>query len=182
MLNIKGVNTQKSLINNGIVIPQKSAVFIDYITLSIDGINDCPTYFNWFNYQLKKFGLSISNRLAKVPPSYDLAYQLCLTNNQNLVCGSIKYSHLHERVLIEFSGSGCALLAKQDNCYWLNVFVNQSAVFIKRLDLAYDDLRGSFPIQLVDKIYCRGGFNSYSGRRPLKENVGQPKKGRTIGT
>ncbi|WP_340676857.1 replication initiation factor domain-containing protein [Paraglaciecola sp.] len=175
----KGVNAQKPLTNNGIVNPQKSATFIDYITLSIDGIEDCPTYFKWFNYHLKKFSLTISQRLAKVPPSYDLAYQLCLINNQNLVCGSIKFSHLYQRLLLEFSGNGCAMLAKQDNYSWLNIYVNQPVVSIKRLDIAYDDFNGSFPIQLVDKVYCRGGFNSCSGRRPLKDNVGERQKSRT---
>jgi phage replication initiation protein len=179
MLNNKDAHDPKLSINNGMVNPQKSVVFVDYITLSVVGVGDCPTYFSWVNHQLKTFGISISQRLANLPIGYDLAYQLCLIKNQNIVCGSIKYSHRYERVLLELSGYGCAMLANRDNFSWLRVFVNQPIVSIKRLDLACDDFKGIFPIQLVDKVYCRGGFNSFTGRKPLKENVGDPEKGRT---
>lgn len=163
----------------GKTIPSKCVTFIDYLTLGINGIEDAATYFKWIEHQLKKFGVTVSKRFAKSPIGYDIAYQLCCIQNQNIVCGSIKYSACHKRVLLEITGNGCAMSAQNDNFSWLVALTQQPTVFIKRLDISYDDYEGAFSIQAVDKAYSRGCFNSFSNRRPQKKNCGNSIGGRT---
>lgn len=163
----------------GRVSPDKSPVFIDYITLLIGEIKDHATYLMWANNHLKSFGLVISKRRAVVPIGYDIAYQICTVSDENDVCGSIKYSAGLSRVLLELTGRGCSMAEKYDSFTWVRSIVRQDSVKIKRVDLAVDDYTGLFSIEKVDRAHSRGNCNSITGRRPMKRNVGNKQQGRT---
>ena len=163
----------------GIVNPESNPIFIDYLTFAINEIEDHALQFQWLNSWFNKAGLIISTRSTKTPIDYDVAYLICASKNQNVVCGSIKYSERHHRILIQFTGDGCAMLEKFDDYSWLISYTNQKNIEFKRVDLAYDDYKGNYSIEAVDKAYCRGSFNSKTGKRPKKTNWGNPKEGRT---
>ena len=179
MYNSKELESNNDISNLGILNPEQNPIFIDYITLAINKIEDHATYFQWLDSWLNKAGLTISTRRTKIPIDYDVAYLIRVIGRPNIVCGSIKYSDQHHRVLVQLSGNGCAMLEKFDNYSWLISFTNQENIEFKRIDLAYDDYKGSYSIEAVDKAYCRGNFNSNTGRRPKKINWGNPKEGRT---
>lgn len=164
---------------DGRVSPDKSPVFIDYLTLLISNINDHATYLMWVNNHLKSFGLTISKRRAAIPIGYDIAYQICTVSDENDVCGSIKYSVKLSRFLFELTGRGCSMAEKYDSFTWIRSIVFQNNVKIKRIDLAVDDYTGLFKIEKVDRAHSRGNCNSITGRRPMKRNVGNKKQGRT---
>lgn len=179
MSNSKRLQTKKSALKLGIVNPEKNPVFIDYITFAINQINDYEIQFEWLGLWLKKAGLTISTKRATKPINYDIALLICVTENPLQFCGSIKYSEQYQRVMVELSGDGCAMLEKFDNYHWLISYTGQINIDLKRVDLAHDDYLGRFTIEAVDKAYCRGNFNSDTGVRPEKTNWGNPKDGRT---
>lgn len=163
----------------GTVNPECNPIFVDYLTMAINEIEDHTVQFQWLNSWFNKAGLTISTRRTKAPIGYDIAYLICVTKNQNVICGSIKYSERHHRILIQFTGNGCAMFEKYDDYSWLISFTNQKNIEFKRVDLAHDDYKGTCSIEAVDKAYCRGRFNSKTGKRPKKTNWGNPSEGRT---
>jgi phage replication initiation protein len=175
----KSLTSQNSRTKSRIVMPEKSQVFIDYLTLSISDISDHATYFMWIDQQLQSIGLIISKRQSKIPIGYDIGYLICSNTGSNFVCGSIKYSHKYCRVLLQLTGNGCAMAELNDSFKWIESLVMQDNVKLKRVDLAVDDYQGKFCIEKVDKAYSRGAFNGSTGRRPVKRNLGDKHNGRT---
>tara|TARA_R110000868_G_scaffold13691_8_gene63463 strand:+ start:48 stop:1064 length:1017 start_codon:yes stop_codon:yes gene_type:complete len=175
----KELNIVNTINKSGKVFPRISQVFVDYLTLSINGISDHATYFNWVNFQLKESQLKVSNRRVTVPIGYDIGYQICDVNYEDIVCGSLKFSEKYNRVLLELSGKGCQMVEFYNSFSWFESLAQQENNNIKRIDLAIDDFQGRRNIEWFDKAHSRGLFNSSTGRRPVKRNMGDKQNGRT---
>ena len=179
MPNSKELNSVNTKTNTVKVNPKISQVFVDYLTLAINEISDHAHYFKWINHHLKKSQLTVSTRRVNLPIGYDIGYQICAIDNENIVCGSIKFSEKHCRVLLELTGKGCQRVEFYSSFYWLALIAQQEKNHIKRIDIAIDDFHGSRNIEWFDKAYSRGLFNSETGRRPVKRNMGDKQNGRS---
>lgn len=124
------------------------------------------------------FGFGISKQNNSGVHMFETSYQL--EHNAGLVAlGGQK-----NKVLIQISGTGCdyAKDGWQSDFY---AFLKLQAVDpkITRLDLAFDDLEGRYPLSWFAREFDKGGFNN-GGRRPRIEMYGDWKypdgSGRTL--
>jgi phage replication initiation protein len=176
----KGVKSKNSAENNGTLNPEQSPVFIDFLKLRVNDVEAPNPYFEMIAVQLLKYKLFISHIQCNRSRGYDCAYKIVTTNQTRNVVGKIEYSQRYKRVLLEFTGLGCACIEKVESDYrWLQALIGQQTVTIRRIDLALDDENGLYQIEKIDKDYSRGRFNSQSGKRPKKENLGTKIEGRT---